>query len=139
MKGAGKMTLKTSAKERTPMSTADITELIDTHNANIKQFERFCKKLDDLNGGSFPVSVWFQLFQAVPDFSRLAGVITRIARDAGIDAKYSAQDGNINVYETLGDSEGMEKSGQTEEEKNLRRFQMKVKEIDNFLKSKGLV
>ena len=84
-------------KSTLSMSVTGVLELIETHNANIAEFEQFCKKLDEINKGGFPANKWFQLYQSVPSFAKHARVIVQAARSAGVDAKYSGQDGKINV------------------------------------------
>jgi hypothetical protein len=73
--------------------------IVDSHNANVDGFKLFCGKLDEVSGGGFPPDKWFKLFQITPPFVRHAAEIVRLARAAGINAKYDAQSGSIKMYE----------------------------------------
>jgi hypothetical protein len=86
------------------MKKENLLAMIKSHNDNVDGFKRFCEKLDEVNGGGFPADKWFQLKQLTPPFARHAAELVREARAAGINAKYDAQVGSINLYEPDGET-----------------------------------
>ena len=73
--------------------------LIGTHNKNVEGFKRFCETLDK-ECGKVTMDVFFKMQQNTPPFANHAAEIVSLAKKAGINAKYNAQDGEINIYES---------------------------------------
>ena len=80
------------------MEKNDVLALIKSHNDNVEGFQLFCSAVDKVFGG-VPADKFFTVYSAVPPFAKHAAELTRMARAAGINAKYNAQDGKITIYE----------------------------------------